>query len=461
MKSKDDHIPRRLSTGEAVDPTELYLPGHPLEQEVERLHALSKIAEVLNKSVDIRQAVENTLSTLLSVLNLQTGWVSLRADSHLNVFQAGPAPEHGFILAAASGLPPSLGRENQRFLRQPPACQCQRLLSEGRLTQAVNIVECTRLHDAHQQEVHRDGLRYHATVPLISGGQPVGLINAASDGWRFLTQADLHFLSAVAAQLVVALERAYLFEQQKAQSLRLQQELKMARLVQESLMPRRMPDIPGYSLASAWCPALEVGGDFYDIFPLPNDCWGLVIGDVADKGTASALLMTLVHGLIRSEAQRHCHPAETLSAVNQSILRQCSAGIFVTAFMAVLDPHHHMLYYANGGHPPPMLRRAAGQVELLNNTGAVLGVLDKLQLTETTTPLQPGDALLLYTDGVPETYHPQDQAAYGLDRLKAQLTTASPQPQAMLAYLEAGRLAFSGNTPQQDDVTYLVLAREI
>jgi hypothetical protein len=273
-------------TSEQIDPRRQTLPDDLKEREVDRLRALSQISEQLNSSVDIQSALHNTLRTLLKVMNLQTGWVSMLAESHLSVFPAGDSPPHGFALATACGLPPGLERENRRFLRQPPACHCQQMLTEGRLTRAVNIVECTRLRDSMGAAGDNQGLLFHASVPLISQGKPLGLINAATTEWQFLTDADLHFLSAVSAQLVVALERAHFYEVAEARRIRLENELKVARQVQAGLMPRELPDIPGFALACAWRPARQVAGDFYDVFPLDDGRWGMLIGDVGD-GTQS------------------------------------------------------------------------------------------------------------------------------------------------------------------------------
>lgn len=431
------------------------------EREVERLRALSQIAEQLNRSVDIQSALDSTLRTLLKVMNLQTGWVSMLTESHLRLFSAGDSPPHGFVLATACSLPPGLESDDRRFLRQPPACRCQKLLVEGRLTRAVNIIECTRLRDSMPATGNNQGLRFHASVPLISQGKPLGLINAATTEWQFLTHADLHFLSEVSAQLVVALERAHFYEVAEARRIRLENELQVAREVQAGLMPREMPDIPGFGLAGAWRPAREVAGDFYDIFPLDEGRWGIVIGDVADKGTAAALYMAMVHSLILSGALRHRSPAAVLMEVNHTILRQVSSMIFVTVFLAVVDPKTQTLQYANAGHNPPMVRRASGTIESLTRTGSAVGVFDELQLSETTITLGLGDAVVLYTDGVTEAWHPHlPNEDYGINRLTAAIAAAPRKAGELLAQVEADLNAFTEGAPQQDDVTFLVLTKD-
>ena len=381
-------------------------------------------------------------------------------ESPLSVFPVGDSAPHGFVLAAACGLPPGLEQDDRLFLRQPPACNCQRLLIKGRLTRAVNIVECTRLRDSMRAAGNNQGLLFHASVPLISQGQPLGLINVATTDWQFLTHADLHFLSSASRRLVVALERARFYEIAEARRVLLENELQVAREVQAGLMPQEMPDIPGYGLAGAWRPAREVAGDFYDIFPLDEGRWGLVIGDVAGKGTAAALYMAMVHSLILSGALRQRSLATVLEEVNQTILRQFSAKTFVSVFLAVLDPLKQTLWYANGGHNPPLVHRAAGTIESLTRTGAVLGLLEDLPMTETTITLGAGDAVVLYTDGVTEAWHPQRNAEYGVGRLTAAIAAAPRKAGELLAHVEADLNAFTEGTPQQDDVTILVLTAD-
>jgi serine phosphatase RsbU (regulator of sigma subunit) len=448
-----------LLTSKQIQPRPETLPDNLHEREVERLRAHAQIGEQLNSSVDIRSALDSTLRTLLKVMNLQTGWVSMLAESPLGVFPVGDLAPHGFALVTACGLPPGLERDDHRFLRQPPACHCQQLLIEGRLTRAVNIVECTRLRDSMRAAGDNQGLSFHASVPLISQGKPLGLINVATAECQFLTPADLHFLSAVGAQVVVALERANLYEIAEARRIRLESELQVAHDVQASLMPREMPDIPGFGLAGVWIPAREVAGDFYDIFPLAEGRWGIVVGDVADKGTAAVLYMAMVRSLILSAALRHPGPAEVLMEVNRTILLQYPAVMFATIFLAVFEPKKQTLRYANAGHNSPVVRCASGGIESLSRTGSVVGVFEELQLSEATITLGPGDAVVLYTDGVTEAMNAQEEE-YGVGRLTAAIATAPGKASDLLAHVEVDLNAFTEGAPQHDDITFFVLARD-
>ncbi len=411
------------------------LPGDLQKREIERLVGLAQIAEALNKSVDIQEAIDNTLRALLEVMNLYTGWVSMLTGSHLSIFPAGDSPAHAFTLYAAYGLPPTLERGDRLLLRQPPLCHCQQLLTNGRLTHAVNIVECSRLRDSSFAGGDNQGLRFHASVPLISQGKPIGLINVATNEWHFLSQADLHFLSAVGEQLVIALERAHFYEIAERRRLNLEEELQVAREVQTGLMPHQMPDIPGYSLAFAWCPASEVGGDFYNIFPLDHGRWGLVVGDVSGKGTAAALYMTMIHSLILSGMLRNPSLSAVMAEVNQTVLNQISSVMFVSVFLAVLDPVKHTLRYVNAGHNPPLVRRASGILEELSGTGSVVGVFLDHQWKEGKISLGDGDLIVLYTDGVTEAMSPSGEF-YGEERLAASINVASGKANDLLAHLE-------------------------
>jgi len=444
-----------------VQPPQQAPPGESEKAELQRLRALNQIDEQLISSLDIQSALDNTLRILLEVMHLQTGWISMRTESHLGAIRVADPPPHGFALATAHGLPPALEHDDCRFLRKPPACHCQSLLREGRLTRPVNIFECTRLRDALNATGDTQGLRFHASAPLISQGEPVGLINVATADWRQLTQADLQFLFAASVRLVAALERAHFYEVAEARRVVLENELKIAGAVQAGLMQCEMPEIPGYSFACAWHPAGEVAGDFYNVFPLEKGRWCIVIGDVADHGAAAALYMAMVQSLILSGVLRKRSPAAVLKEVNQTLLRQTPSVIFVTVFLAIVDPNEQTIQYANAGHNPPLVRRVSNIIEPLSNTGSVVGVFDDLQLSDKTITLEPGDAVVLYTDGVTEAWQPQQENhEYGLDRLTASLTAAPRKAGELLAHIEADLKAFTAGAPQQDDVTLLVITKE-
>ena len=389
--------------------------GSPAEREIARLRTLNQLAEQLNRSSDMQATLTAALETLLSLMSLQTAWAFLLPSASSPSISISVSASDRFALAAASGLPPGLEKNDSHWLKNPKLCHCQSVMLTGHLKRAVNVVECTRLQEAARDNGDNQGLIFHATMPIIASGQPLGIINVATQDWQFLTAADLQLLSVVGSQVAVALERARLFDVTHAQRLRLERELKLAREVQDSLLPSTLPPIPGFSLAADWRSALEMAGDFYDIFPLPNGRWGIVIADVSDKGAAAAMYMAMTRSLISSSAAMNASPAGTLKAVNQHLISHSSSNMFVTVFYAVLDPDLQELIYANAGHNPPLVRRANGGIETLGRTGMALGLTEEMALTDARLTLALGDALFLYTDGVTDALNSQGEH-YGLAR---------------------------------------------
>jgi serine phosphatase RsbU (regulator of sigma subunit) len=431
----------------------------PQEREIARLRALNRVAQALNRSADVQTALDVTLEALVDVMGLRTAWVSLLTEADLVTHDTHGSPAHGFSLAAACGLPPVLGQNDRDYLRRPPACHCQSLLRDGRLTRAVNVVECTRLKNAADAAGDTQGLLFHATVPIISEGQPLGVLNVATDEWQFFTASDLELLSAVGAQIAVALERARLYDLAQAQRVRMERELEMARAVQASLLPGQLPRIPGFSLAADWRSAYEVAGDFYDVFPLAGGRWAMVIADVSDKGAPAALYMAMARSLIRATAGRSPSPAKVLMQVNRALFAQSSAEMFVTVFYAVLDPATRTLTYTIAGHNPPMVRRASApsNAEQLLRGGMPLGLFGEVSLADKTISLAPGDVLVAYTDGLTETFNAKGEM-FGDERL-AHIIGAHPgtSVQELLDAIMAQMTSFAGKVPQSDDITLLVM----
>jgi serine phosphatase RsbU (regulator of sigma subunit) len=433
--------------------------ANPIDREIAHLRALNHLAEHLNRSVDIHTMLTTVVETLVRVMGLKTAWAFLRTEAGLYTTTSAIDPPHDFALAACCGLPPGLEQDNRHFLCQPPDCHCQSLFRNDHLVRAVNIVECTRLRYAARHAGDTQGLLFHATVPLISQNRPVGLINIATEQWEFLTSADLQFLSVAGSQVAVALERARLYDLAESQRTRLQQELKMARAVQKSLLPTQPPCIPGFTVVADWRSAREVAGDFYDFFLLPDGRWGVVLADVSGKGAPAALYMAMTRSLIRSEASHYNNPSEVLTEVNRRLLVESPCEMFVTVFYMVVDPVLQSLTYANAGHYPPFLRRASGRLERLAQGGLIMGLFEQFTLSDETLKLESGDTLVAYTDGLTDTLNNQDED-YGHNRLVDAINSAPTAARDILAHILKDLESFAGPAPQPDDVTLLILTSD-
>lgn len=426
------------------------------ETEIAHLRGLNQLSEALNRAPDVRTVFELALETLAQTVDLKTAWAFVSSDSGLLPPSATTESPHGFVLAASRTLPPGLSRQGNFYLKRAPMCHCQGLLHDRQLVRAVNIVECSRLQDSAEQDGDNQGLRFHASTPIMAKDRLLGIINVATDEWQFLSAADLSFLSAAGGLVAAALERARMFDAAEAHSERLERELEMARTVQASLLPQQSPAIDGYDVAADWRSAFRVAGDFYDWFELPDGRWAFLIGDVTDKGAPAALYMAMVRGLIRSLAPAAPDPGILFTRVNQELVRYASTGMFVTLFCAFLDAQAGKIVYANAGHNPPLVVRPGKHVERLAPTGPLLGVMEGASIATHATDLHPGDALFVYTDGLSDALN-QDGEVFDLPASASGLTGgkgAKPVLQQIMGDLDH----FTAGARQGDDITVWVLA---
>ena len=196
---------------------------------------------------------------------------------------------------------------------------------------------------------------------------------------------------------------------------RIEQELKVAQLIQQQFLPKSVPDLPSWHVAAFYRPARTVGGDFYDFLPLPDGRLMVVIGDVTDKGVPAALVMASTHALLRGAAPRLISPGEVLAHVNDLLCADIPAHMFVTCLALVLDPVTGLLEFANAGHDVPYVRTEGGVAEL-RARGMPLGLMPGMEYEEKTFQMQPGDSVLLHSDGLAEA-HSADREMFGFPRV--------------------------------------------
>jgi len=241
----------------------------------------------------------------------------------------------------------------------------------------------------------------------------------------------------------------------------LEREFQLAREIQQTFLPNQKPEMPGWDMDVLWETARQVGGDFYDYFLLPDGRLAFVIADVSDKGLAASLYMTVTRTLLRAAALEYNSPSRTLERVNDLLLVNSQNGLFVTTFYGVLSLEDGTLTYSIAGHNPPMIVRTSHQkVEEMKKGGIALGALPKINLEQREISLNPGDCLVLYTDGVTEAFNFQDQM-YGEKRLKQVLgKSIGRSARGVLSLLRADLEDFRGSAPLSDDTTILAICRK-
>jgi serine phosphatase RsbU (regulator of sigma subunit) len=332
------------------------------------------------------------------------------------------------------------------------------------LRHSSGIVEMCRLH---LETPLVQALRQQAAdlvLPLASQGELLGLVvlgpRRETPGY---TAEERNLLVALAGQVAPALRVAQLVLAEKRQARereRIDLELRTARTIQQTFLPKDTPALSGWHLTQYYHPAREVGGDFYDFLSLPDGRLGVVIGDVTGKGIPAALMMTAARTMLRSVAQQVTSPGEVLAQVNELLREDIPDGMFVTCFYVILDPGSGRLRFANAGQDLPALRRGAGEVGELRATGMPLGLFPAMSYQEGDATLDVGDLVLFYSDGLVEAHDPE-RHMFGVPRLQALLAhdAASDGP-SVIGQLKEDLATFAGaGWEQEDDITLVALHR--
>ena len=298
-------------------------------------------------------------------------------------------------------------------------------------------------------------------VPLVSQGELIGLLNLGPRlSERDYSGDDRKLLANLASQAAPALRVGQLVQEQQAEMMtreRLEQEMRVAQLIQQQFLPKELPDLEGWQVSAFYRPARAVGGDFYDFIDLPDGKVGIVAGDVTDKGVPAALVMASTRSILRSEAARHSSPGVVLQRANDLLYPDIPAHMFVTCLYAVLDPKTGSLVFANAGHNLPYVRSDDGVTEL-SARGMPLGLMPGMDYEETEATLAPGEVMLLHSDGIAEAHDPSGEM-FGFPRMHefmAKCVRADEVIDVMMTELDR----FSGpGHEQEDDITLVSLKR--
>ena len=294
-------------------------------------------------------------------------------------------------------------------------------------------------------------------VPLVSSGELVGVVALGPRlSERGYSRDDRRLLESLARYAAPALRLGQLVREQEdeARSLqRLESELQVAQLIQQQFLPHQLPELGGWHVAAFYRPARTVGGDFYDVVDLGDGRVMVVTGDVTDKGVPAALVMASTHALLRSSAHSGT-PGEVLQRVNELLIPQIPQHMFVTCLVMMIDLATGRTRFANAGHNLPYLRHE-GVVSQLRARGMPLGLMPGSSYEEDEAMIEPGDLLLLYSDGITEQ-HNEDGEMFGFGRTEALLQVPGDS-EALVDRSVAELTRFSGPMEQEDDVTLVAL----
>ncbi len=423
--------------------------------------ALLQVAQAVVTSNDLNDTLDTIVHLLPILVGIETCVIYLwdMANKLLRPTQvsAGSRREEEAILARA--FAPG---ENRLLdaIRQSGETQMCQIPDPNLPIEEWGSLDCQPYDQLNEQIAALRG-DWALGYPLSIQGQVMGALlvretTASSAFW----ERRMEIIHGIAQQTSLAIQNDVL-KQEMVETERIEREIQLARQIQETFLPDELPQLNQWELDMRWETAREIGGDFYDIFKLGDNRFGLVIADVADKGLPAALYMTVARTLIRSSAANDFSPVKVLEEANRLLISDSSDSMFITAVYAILSLDTGELIYANAGHNRPLLYRAkTGELEQLPKGGIALGILEQLGLEEHRMVIQPGDSLVLYTDGVTDLLSPGGEF-FGEQRLYQVIREHGKERiQDMLEFLDDAMIEFRRGTPPADDITLLAVRRE-
>jgi sigma-B regulation protein RsbU (phosphoserine phosphatase) len=306
-------------------------------------------------------------------------------------------------------------------------------------------------------ERESEKIRSLLAVPLKLKNKMIGVLCLFNkkEGSDF-TPDDQRLLSIIAIQSAQTIENARLYEEER-KLLALEEDLRIAREIQQSLLPKSDPEIQGMEITGLSLPAKQVGGDYYDFIQIDEDHLGLAIADVSGKGTPAALLMANLQACLRGQAVINRSVKDTVTKANFMLSRFMDAGKFVTLFYGILDLKEKSFTYTNAGHNFPLYLQSGGDLRTLEKGGLILGISDRSEYEEETVQLKPGDLMLLYTDGITEATNEKEEMFEEKRLLKLLREHQTIPVQNLSQKIVDSVIAFQGAHPQEDDITLVLL----
>lgn len=421
-----------MATSPRVTNPALFPGANPLRQEqVDDLLKLQKAAKKISSILDLDELIDKVINDIAVSFGCVEANLYLRNERHDEM-----------VLASVCG------------------CSCNhkghalKIGKEGMVGYVAATGQMRYAPDVSQDPYYKPcepEVQSEVAIPLEIDGQVIGVFTASHHELDAFPAEQLRLLQALCSHVAVALQNAQLFQRERREREQMSREVQEARLIQESLLPRCSPYIPGFAVSGLSMPAGLVGGDWYDFIALDNGTWGLVLADVSGKGTAAGLLMSGTRGMLRSLAEACCTPAEVLTRLNRLMVEDIPKGRFVTMVYGVLDPATRTLTFANAGHLHPLLVDSTGAHFLSTESGMPLG-LTYGQFSEISVRLAEGSRLVFYSDGITEAANAEEEE-YGVERLAQHFTQPDASSQSILEEIRA----FSAPAPLRDDATVIVV----
>jgi len=406
-----------------------------LEQRLRQLLLLQETVKKANSILDLEQLLDEIVGSIAEAFGCNRAAVVLKDDRTNDLVMIAL---RGFVDAHLKG---------HRF----------KIGGEGMVGHVGATGQMRYAPDVRQDEFYvasEPSTLSEVDIPLISRGKLIGVFSAQSSALDAFSPEQIQLLCALADNIAIAVENARLFKQERLEKEKGLRELEEARRIQRALLPDADPLIPGYAVDGFCLQLSAVGGDWYDFLSLAPGVWGLALGDVCGKGMAAALLMAAARSLLRRAAVQSRSPSEVLTRLNEALLKDLPDQRFVTMAYLVLDARRHVFTVANAGHPYPLLMSdRCGARTLETAEGSPLGLVSS-RYTELQVQLEPGDRVLVYSDGLADATSAGDEE-YSSARLLEFLKSQDVSARAMIADMQT----FTGGRDLPDDATAMLIRR--
>ena len=399
--------------------------------QVEDLLRLQKAAQKITSILDLDQLIDKVVHEIASSFGC------LEANIYLH-----DEPRAELILAGVCGC---TTHEKGQILKVGKDGMVGHVAATGKMRYAPDV-----RRDPYYIACEESTLS-EVAIPLVVDNRLVGVFTASHPELNAFPPEQLRLLQALCNHVAVAVQNARLFQRERQERERMSREAHEARVIQQALLPKSSPYVPGFAISGLSIPAGAVGGDWYDFIPLSDGKWGLVLADVSGKGTAAALLMSATRGMLRSLAEAGCGPGEVLARLNDLMVQDFPSGKFVTMVYAVLDPASRKLTFANAGHLRPLLVTNNGARFIDTDRGMPLG-LAAGGFSEVEIDLSPGSRLVFYSDGITEAAEASEEE-YGPARLERHVVSSNASPESILEDVRS----FVNGAGLQDDATVIFI----
>lgn len=423
-------------------------PGarHGMLSVTDKLRLLLDITKKISRSLDLQEVINLMMDTLGTLLPYDAAGI--------------------FIIQAQKGAGEAGAQSSAVYRAEAVRGYDIDDLVELRLKMGEGIIGyvATTGEPVISPDVHNDPRYVNArrethsemVAPIISNDEVIGVFDLESDQVNTYTADDLQVLMLLASQVAIIIEKVMLHEQ-LVEKKRLEGQLEVARQVQLELLPPSDPNLEGFDISAYNFPTEEVSGDYYDWVRIYEDQIGMVIADVSGKGVPAALLMAFLRASLRAAIHIGYAPHISMAKVNYLLWESIERNQFVTAFYAVLDASNKTLAYTNAGHNPPLVLDRDGRTRFIERGGLPLGMFRDTRYYEYYVSIEPGQVIVLYTDGVTEATN-SDGEEYGRERLaQAVMEAQDASAREMISRIHRDVIEWTGGTGATDDITFFII----